>query len=159
LLLEIIHELERAKRISILPGAWSFNWTGSVIVSGANGIPDSIAIGSDQHFVVQYTNCTAYTTGQVVATATAPLAVQFVDNGASRNLFDEPQAIQNVCGGVAAAAGMGNLPFIWPHPWLIRAGSSAQANLTNLGTTTYTTVQITLFGIRIFALKGQLSDL
>lgn len=159
MLLEIVHELERAKRVSILPGGFSWNWISSVIGSGVTNIPDSFNVPSDCAFIVQYTNLTAYTAGQVVATATAPLSVQFIDSGTQRSLFDEAQAVQNICGGAAAAAGNGNLPFIWAHPWLIRPGGSAQALLSNLGTTTFTTVQITAFGIRVYPLQGTLDEI
>ena len=104
-------------------------------------------------------NITTYTAGLVVSVATAPLLINVQDTGSGRNLFDNPMPIQNVCGGVAAAAGQGNLPFIWPEPWLIRAGGSAGITLNNLGAAAVVRADVSLIGFKIYPLNGTLADL
>jgi len=152
-LLEDLYAQQRARKIELAPFHYSANFLASVIGSGITSTVNT-NIQSDSHFVVRYINMTATTAGEVVAVATAPLLVSFFDTGSGRTLFDVPQPVQNVCGGVAAAAGMGNLPFIMPEPWLVRAGGTVQTTVVNSGTTTFISVRFSLIGFKVFKFGG-----
>lgn len=158
MLLEEVYRLEREKKASIIPGVYSFLWDTDVLLAAAN-LPRSVNIQSDSHFISRYVNITTYAAGPVVSTATAPLELQLTDTGSGRFIFDDFVPIQAVCGGVAAAAGNGNLPFIWPEPWLCRAGGTVQAQLKNIGVVTITRAKLALIGLKVYPLQGTLADL
>jgi len=158
MLLEEVYRLEREKKASIIPGIYSFLWDTNVLTTGIT-LARSVNIQSDSHFISRYVNIATYAAGPVLATATDPLEIQLVDTGSGRQLFDDFVPIQTVCGGNAAAAGNGNLPFIWPEPWLIRAGGTAQAQLKNIGASTITRAKVVLIGLKVYPLSGNLADL
>lgn len=149
-LLEDLYNQQRAKQVELMPFFYSTKFLGSIITPSST-TQQTIGIQSDSHFVARYLQITVYTTGLVVATATAPLEIQLFDTGSGRTMFDQPQPIQNVCGGVAAAAGTGNLPFIIPEPWLIKAGGTIQVTIVNLSTaTTFNQVSFSMPGFKVF---------
>lgn len=148
-LLEDLYQKQRARQVELLPFFYSSSFQNSVVAAGAT-VAQTVNVNSDSHFVVRYFNITAYTAGLVVAVATPPLLVQFQDTGSGRTVFDNPQPIQNVMGGVAAAAGTGSLPFILPEPWLVRAGSTISITLVNLGAANMVRVDVSLPGIKVF---------
>jgi hypothetical protein len=148
-LLETIYNKERSGDVSIVPFFYSTSFANSVLTAGGT-ITQVVGIQSDSHFVARYFNITAYAAGLVVATATAPLLIQLFDSASGRTLFDNPQPIQNVCGGVAAAAGTGSLPFIFPEPWLVRSGGTIQVTITNLGASAVVRADVSLPGFKVF---------
>lgn len=148
-LLEDLYQKQRARQVELLPFFYSTQFLASVVAAGAT-IAQTINVNSDSHFITRYFNITAYTAGLVVATATPPLLIQFQDTGSGRTVFDNPQPIQNVCGGVAAAAGTGSLPFILPEPWLVRAGSVITVTLVNLGAAAFNRVDVSLPGFKAY---------
>jgi len=152
-LMEDLYQRERNRDVSLMPFFYSTQYLASVVAAGAT-ITQNIPIQSDSHFVARYFTITAYTAGLVVAVATPPLLIQFYDSGSGRTLFDSPQPIQNVMGGVAAAAGTGSLPFILPEPWLIRAGGTIQVTVNNLGAAAFNRVDVSLTGIKVFGFGG-----
>jgi hypothetical protein len=85
----------------------------------------------------------------------APLLVNFFDTGSGRTLQDNPQPIQNLGGGLVAGGGAtGQAPFIWPEPWLIKAGGVVQIQITNLKTLAGDAVirlDMSLIGFKVFA--------
>jgi hypothetical protein len=158
LLREVIYELLRNQRLSLLPAFYTASFPASILTAGAV-VPINIAIESQCHFVAMYANLTTYAAGPIVATATSPLKVQLTDTGSGRQLFDQAAPVQNVLGGVAAAAGQGNLPFVFPEPWLIRAGGTATVTLTNFGAATVLEADVTLCGYKLYPLKGRLEEI
>ena len=71
--------------------------------------------------------------------------------------MDNATAIQNVMGGAMGTVGGsgGSAPFIFPEPWLIRAGGTIQTTLTNLTPVTPTPltfprVDIAFSGMKVF---------
>jgi hypothetical protein len=148
-LLEDLYNKQRSRAVELLPFFYSTSFQNSIVAAGAT-IAQNIPIQSDSHFIARYFTITAYTAGLVVATATPPLLIQFFDTGSGRTLFDNPQPIQNVMGGVAAAAGTGSLPFILPEPWLIRAGGVVQVTLVNLGAAAFNRVDVSIPGFKAF---------
>lgn len=152
-LLEDLYQRQRMREVELLPFFYSSQFLSSVVAAGAT-ITQNIPIQSDSHFVARYFTITAYTAGLVVATATPPLLCQFFDSGSGRTLFDNLQPIQNVLGGVAAAAGTGSLPFILPEPWLVRAGGTIQVTLSNLGAAAFNRVDVSIPGFKVFAFGG-----
>jgi hypothetical protein len=156
-LLEDLYARQRAREIELSPFHYSANFLGGVVIANVTLAPVNTGIQSDSHFVVRYIQMTARTGGagsEVVAVATPPFDVSFFDTGSGRTLFDSPQPVQNVCGGVAAGVGMGNLPFILPEPWLIRAGGTVQTTLTNAGATAFQTVKFSFVGFKVFKFGG-----
>lgn len=147
-LLEELYAKQRAKLVELVPFFYSADFAAGV-GAGATVIVN-VGIQSDSHFIARYFNITSYTAGLVVALATPPLLIQFFDTGSGRTLFDQAQPVQNVCGGVAAAAGTGSLPFIIPEPWLIRAGGTVQVTLTNLGAALTSRTIVSMPGFKAF---------
>ncbi len=95
----------------------------------------------------------AYTANPLVVLAvTPPLLINLFDTGSGRSLMDTAQPIQNVVGGVAALGGAwGNLPFIFPEPWLLRAGGQTQIQITNLSSSiAVVRLDISLVGFKVF---------
>jgi hypothetical protein len=152
-LLEDLYARQRSREIELMPFFYSTAFLNSVVGAGAT-VTQNIPIQSDSHFVVRYFTITAYTAGLVVAVATPPLLIQFFDSGSGRTLFDALQPIQNVMGGVAAAAGTGSLPFILPEPWLVRSGGTIQITINNLGAAAFTRVDVTCSGFKVFGFGG-----
>lgn len=153
-LLEDLYAKQRARQIELLPFFYSAAFQNSTVAAGTT-VTVTTGIQSDSHFVVRYWSITAYNSNPfVVATATPPLLISFFDTGSGRQLLDNPQPVQNLCGGVAAAAGTGALPFILPEPWLVRAGAVIQTSLQNLGLLTYPTVIVSLSGMKVFKFGG-----
>lgn len=147
-LMEDLYNKQRAKQVELMPFFYSTSFQ-SAIAAGASS-PQNIGIQSDSHFVARYFAVTVYAAGPVVATAASPILIQFFDTGSGRTLFDNPQPIQNVCGGVAAAAGNGSLPFILPEPWLIRAGGTVQVTIFNISAASIPRVEVSIPGIKVF---------
>ena len=152
-LLENLYQMQREGKVELLPFFYSTQYLNSILAAGAT-ITQNIPIQSDSHFVARYFTVTAYTAGLVVATATPPLLAQFFDSSSGRTLFDSLQPIQNVMGGVAAAAGTGSLPFILPEPWLVRAGGTIQVTLSNLGAAAMVRVDVSVPGFKVFSFGG-----
>ena len=157
-LMEDLYAKQRARQIEILPFFYSTQFLNNAVAVGTT-VMQSIGIQSDSHFVARYFTITTYVSPNIaVNTGLAPLTIQFFDTGSGRTLFDNPQAIQNVCGGVAAAGGNGALPFILPEPWLLRAGGSIQVTITNLTTggtgTTFPRVDVGMPGLKVFKFGG-----
>lgn len=148
-LLEDLYQKQRARQVELMPAFISTSFGNSVLAAGAT-IMQPISVNVDAHFITRYVNLTAYTAGLVVAVATPPLLINFFDTGSNRAIQDNPQPVQNLCGGVAAGAGMGNLPFIFPEPWLIRAGGVIQVSITNLGAAAFPRVDVSMIGFKAY---------
>jgi hypothetical protein len=149
-LLEDLYAKQRARQVELSP--FFYSTSNTTLVGSPSTTTTTIAIQSDSHFVARYVNLTAYTgaaNSQVVAATIPPLLIQFLDTSSGRTLFDNAQPIQNVTGGMGNTLG-GSLPFILPEPWLIRAAGSVQVSLTNIGGTTFTRVDTSLVGFKVF---------
>ncbi len=156
-LLEDLYAQQRARLVEFSPFTYSGLFTGSIITSGVTKVANT-PIQSDSHFVVRYINLTATSAGEVVAVATPPFLISFFDTGSGRQMFDNPQPVQNVCGGVAAAAGMGNQPFILPEPWLVKGGGVIQTTIINNGTSTFVSAIVSFIGFKVFKFGGGIPD-
>ena len=151
-LMETLYQMERNKTASLVPFFYSTQFTGNVVAVGTT-ISQNIQIQSDSHYVARYLTVTVYNSPNIlVFTGLAALTINLFDSGSGRTLFDNPQAIQNVCGGTPGTAGGvgGNAPFIFPEPWLIRAGGTVQVSLTNLGQLTFPRVDVSIPGMKVF---------
>ena len=152
-LMEDLYAKQRARQIELVPFFYSTQFTTANLVATGATVSQNIPIQSDSHFVARYATITVYTSPAIlVFTGLAALTINFFDTGSGRTLMDNPQAIQNVCGGAvgSAAGGGGNLPFIFPEPWLIRAGGLIQVSLANLGTLSFPRVDLSLAGMKVF---------
>jgi hypothetical protein len=153
-LLEDLYAKQRARQIELLPFFYSTQFLNSAAAAAAT-VMQSIPIQSDSHFIARYFAVTVYNSAPFsVFTGLAALTIQFFDTGSGRTLFDNPQAIQNVCGGTAGTAGNGSLPFIIPEPWLLRAGGSIQVSIGNLGILTFPRVDVSIPGFKAFKFGG-----
>jgi hypothetical protein len=155
-LLEKIYALERSGSVDIQPFFYSTQFTSSSaagVVTLGTTVTQNIGIQSDSHFVVRYLNTTCYDSPQIIVrTALAALTISLFDTGSGRTIFDNPQAVQNVTGGTPGTQGGsgGSAPFIFPEPWLIRAGSQIQVSITNLGQITFPRLDVSLCGFKVF---------
>jgi len=150
-LLEDLYAKQRARQVELVPFFYSTSFVGSVLAASAT-IAQNIQIQADSHFIVRYINALAYTGGLAVYTTIAPLTMNLFDTGSGRTLMDSAQPLQNLCGGLAAGGGaFGNLPFILPEPWLVRAGGVVQVQITNLSTTlAIVRLDVSLIGFKAF---------
>jgi len=158
MLLEEVYRLEREKKCSIIPGVYSFLWDTAVLTAGIT-LARSVNIQSDSHFIARYSMIQTYDTGPVISVVSKPLLIQFQDTGSGRFIFDNLVPVQTVCGGLAASPGNGSLPYVWPEPWLLRAGGTGQAQLQNIGAATLDSARVTLNGFKVYPLNGSLADL
>lgn len=152
-LIEDLYARQRARQVELVPFMYSTSFQNSVIAASAV-IPQNIQIQADSHFVCRYVCFLAYTNPALtVLTLATPLLINFFDTGSGRTLQDNPQPIQNLAGGLAAGGGAtGNLPFIFPEPWFIRAGGVVQVQITNLSTTQpVIRLDVSLIGFKVFA--------
>lgn len=151
-LMEDLYAKQRARQVEIMPFFYSAPFTAGVGAAPAS-VTAAIPINSDSHFVARYLNITTFTgaANTLVVTALTPaLTIQFLDTSTGRTLFDNAQPITNVCGGFGAIGAYGSLPFIFPEPWLIRAGGSVQVTITNLGAVATTRMDVVFPGFKVF---------
>jgi len=156
-MLEDLYAKQRARQVELVPFMYSTSFQNSVIAASTT-VSQNIQIQADSHFVARYVNHIVYTgpsTSISVLTIASPLLINFFDTGSGRTLQDNPQPIQNLTGGLAAGGGAtGNLPFIFPEPWLIKAGGVVQVQITNLMTLAGNAVlrmDLSLVGFKVFA--------
>lgn len=153
-LLEDLYARQRARQIELVPFFYSTQFTTTNLVAAGTSVQQNIGINSDSHFVVRYMNVTVYNSPNIVVlTQLAALTLNLFDTGSGRTLMDNPQSIQNICGGASGtlAGPGGNQPFIFPEPWLIRAGGQVQVTIGNLGTLSFPRVDLSLVGFKVFA--------
>jgi len=156
-LIEDLYARQRARQVELVPFFYSTSFQNSVIAASST-VAQNIQVQADSHFVCRYINYLQYTgpaASPAVLTIAHPLLVNFFDTGSGRTLQDNPQPIQNLAGGLAAGGGAtGNLPFILPEPWLIKAGGVVQIQITNLMTLAGNAVlrlDMSLVGFKVFA--------
>jgi hypothetical protein len=152
-LIEDLYAKQRAKQVELVPFFYSTSFAATVLTGGVT-VAQNISIQSDSHFIVRYINYTTYTGSGgtfVVSVVGVPLLINFFDTGSGRTLQDTPQPIQNLAGGSAAIGGSpGQLPFILPEPWLVRAGGVIQVGITNLNTLLALRLDVSLIGFKAF---------
>jgi len=151
-LMERLYAMERNEQLSMVPFFYSTQFTANAVAIGTT-VTNNIQIQSDSHFIVRYMTITVYSSPNIVVfTGLAALTINLFDTGSGRTLFDNAQAIQNVIGGPPGTAGGsgGYAPFIFPEPWLVRAGGTIQVSLTNLGQLTFPRVDVSLPGMKAF---------
>lgn len=156
-LLEDLYAKQRARQVELVPFFYSTSFQNSVLAASTT-ISQSIQVQADSHFVCRYINGAIYTgpaASMALLTIASPLLINFFDTGSGRTLQDNPQPIQNLMGGYAAGGGAtGQLPFILPEPWLIKAGGVVQIQITNLMTLAGDAVlrmDVSLVGFKVFA--------
>ena len=152
-LLEDLYAKQRARQVELVPFFYSTQFTTANLVATGVTVSQNIAIQADSHFVVRYMNITVYNSPNIlVFTGLAALTVNLFDTGSGRTLQDNPQSIQNLCGGAMGTAGGpgGNAPFILPEPWLVKAGGVVQVSIGNLGTLSFPRVDFSLCGFKVF---------
>ena len=155
-LLEDLYAKQRARQVELVPFFYSTSFQNSVIALSAT-VAQNIQVQADSHFVCRYINYLAYTNPALtVLTLAVPLLINFFDTGSGRTLQDNPQPIQNLGGGLAAGGGAaGQLPFILPEPWLIKAGGVVQIQITNLNTiNAIVRLDVSLIGFKVFNFGG-----
>lgn len=154
MLLSRIYRLVESRQAEMVPFFYSTQFLSGVLTASAN-VQQNIGIQSDSHFICRYLNVTQYITGGAgggvsVGDLSIPMLINLFDTGSGRTLMDNPQALSNITGGAAANTGNGNLPFIFPEPWLIRAGGTVQVTLQNIGNTTVQRCDVALVGFKLF---------
>lgn len=151
-LLETLYDRQRLGKVELLPFFYSTSFQASVIAASAT-VAQNIQVQADSHFVCRYINWLVYTNPALtVLTVASPVLINFFDTGSGRTLQDNPQPIQSLGGGMAAGGGAtGNLPFILPEPWLIKASGVVQVQITNLSTlNAVIRLDVSLIGFKVF---------
>lgn len=152
-LLEDLDILRRSGIVEYSPFNYSAQWSGTIVAS-TGGVAQVISIQADAHFVVRYIACMTYVSATSLPvtpnTGLAGLTVAFQDQGSGRLMQDNPQSIQNLCGGVAAGGGNGSMPMVLPEPWLLNPKASVQITVANRTVITYPYVEISLIGFKVF---------
>lgn len=108
----------------------------------------NISIQADSDFVIRAGNVTATVPGELLVTVPPPILIQIYDSGSGRNFQDQAFPIQNLFGGSVNAQGI--MPGIWPEPKLVRASSTLTITITNNGGFTFTSVDVSFIGVKVF---------
>lgn len=152
-LFEKVYELERAGRLKTRCAYYSATpFVLAPSVTQAIAIP----INQDSHFLARWVNIAVFEAATVFAVTLAPILIQLTDT-TTRNLLDNPQPIQNICGGAANQFGGsgGLLPGTFPEPWLLIAGGSCIVTLQNLSAArTFTRIDVTFGGDKLLNPEG-----
>lgn len=147
--LQRLYELQDKGLIDLVPFFYSAPFTAGVAAAAVTTV--NVPIQSDSHFICRYL------TGTVLDNSTpkAPVAYEDIsalmnlfDTSSGRSLFDNPQPWQNVIGN-------SNLPFVFPEPWLIRAGGQVQVTFNNIFNATYNPY-VSLVGMKVYQFGSQL---
>jgi hypothetical protein len=151
--MEDLYARQRARQIELVPFFYSTQFTTTNLVAAGTSVQQNIGINSDSHFVTRYMNVTVYNSAPfIVFAGLAALTISLFDTGSGRTLMDNPQSIQNVCGGASGTVGGpgGNQPFIFPEPWLLKAGGQIQITFGNIGLLSFPRVDLSLVGFKVF---------
>lgn len=118
---------------------------------GANGtvnVPTQITADSD--FVVQRMNLTSWSAaGTLIADPDYTLLLTI--NGSGRQLMDQAQTIQNLCGNFTS----NKVPSDWPFPYLIQANNTLTSQLVNRTAVAANRVDLSYIGFKVYYLTDQ----
>lgn len=121
-----------------------FTYTASFvpIAAGATGTVNT-AIQADAHFALVAIARTVFQTDNTTVVAAPPLMLQLTSSGSGRFLSDAAIHLENY-------AGTAQLPFVFPMPFVLTAGSQLSATLQNLNGATAYNVRIAFHGFKLF---------
>lgn len=117
-------------------------WVGTTILTAGASVAVNVAIDNDSDFLVTQLNMIATDTTQLTVLGFLPALIQIQYTGSGATFFQSPDHIMNV-------AGDGQLPGIFPWPFLVPGGASLQVTLTSLDTVNRV-VRIGLPGIKVY---------
>lgn len=123
---------------------------GPVAVASGATAQGSIQIQADSLFVWERAAYYVTIANAAFASDTRPIpnvAVQIVDSGSGRQLFQTPQPIPSVFG-------TGELPFLLPTPRWFKPNSQIQIQFTNFDAAVSYNVRLSFIGSKIFQFKG-----
>ncbi|MCK9570730.1 hypothetical protein M0R72_17405 [Candidatus Pacearchaeota archaeon] len=145
MLLQKIQDAYAAGKIDIQPFFYQAEFPIAALLAGATVI-QPINTQNDSDFVTRYVNLSSYSAAGTL-TANPDMLISFFDSGSGKNWQDLPQHQNNVCGN-------GQLPFVWPEPFIIKGSSVIQVTLTNREPAAQL-ANVSLCGFKIFYLDNQ----
>jgi len=123
-------------------GGFTFTATWTPIAAGATTAV-SFSIGSDAHFALVAISRTVFNVDNTTVVAAPPYLVLIKSSGSGRDLSDAPVHIENM-------AGTAQLPFVFPVPFVLTAGSQCSVTLTNLDPANARNVRMAFHGFKLF---------
>lgn len=122
--------------------------TGTALGATASvAVPTQITADSD--FVCQRLNLTAWSAaGTIIPDPDYTLLLTL--NGSGRQLMDQAQTVQNLCGNFS----QNKVPSDWPFPYLIQANNTINALLANRSAVAANRVDLSYIGFKVFYLQN-----
>jgi hypothetical protein len=122
--------------------------TGTALGATATAnVPTQITADSD--FVVQRMNITAWSAAATII-PDPDYTLLLTLNGSGRQIMDQSQTIQNICGNFS----QNKVPSDWPFPYLIQANNTINAALTNRSAVAANRVDLSYIGFKVFYLQN-----
>ncbi len=118
-----------------------FNTLGASATATGN-----FAVEQSVDFVIRYAQQQVETGGAVIAVPR--VLAQLRDPGSGRTLMNAPTMMANIFG-------IGQLPFIWPEPRVVKGGSNFAAILTDISAAA-NRINLAFSGFKIFWFDAQL---
>lgn len=127
---------------------YSAVFTGASALGAAATAVVQVNIDADSDFVLQQVNITAQTAGPTIITPN--YLILLTRAGSGRQIMNQPQHVQNVCGQLWNNA----QPGFAPMPGLMQARNTISVQLQNLTATAATRVDVAMIGFKVFYTKG-----
>lgn len=121
--------------------------TGTALAAnGTTNVPTQIT--SDSDFVVQRLNLTAWSAAATII-ADPDYTLLLTLNGSGRQLMDQAQSVQNLCGNFS----QNKVPSDWPFPYLIQANNTITSQLINRSAVAANRVDLSYIGFKVYYLQ------
>ena len=144
MILDDIVAASRAKRVEVDYFAYSAQFPIAAFVGGAV-VPINLPINNDSDFLIRYSAIASYS-AVGVPVVNPDYLVTIFDTGSGRNLQDQALHVQTCMGSAL-------LPYIFPEPKFVKAGSVLAVTLINR-TPLAADVWITLSGFKVYYLAN-----
>ena len=124
--------------------------TGTGTALAANGTTNvTTQITADSDFVVQRLNLTAWSAANTII-PDPDYTLLLTLNGSGRQIMDQAQTVQNLCGNFS----QNKVPSDWPFPYLIQANNSINSQIVNRSAVAANRVDLSYIGFKVFYLQN-----
>lgn len=137
-----ISAMSRAKQITC--EAYTYNAVFNPLPAAGQLIVN-VQITNDSDFVILATNLVSYSAVGVLVVA-PDYTIQLLDTSSGRQLQDVPTHVSNV-------TGTGQLPYIWPEPYLLKGGGTLAVTLIN-PTALAALASVSFIGYKVFYMQN-----
>lgn len=128
-------------------GLWLAGTGTALAANGTTNVPTQITADSD--FVVQRLNLTAWSAANTII-PDPDYTLLLTLNGSGRQIMDQAQTVQNLCGNFS----QNKVPSDWPFPYLIQANNTINAQLVNRSAVAANRVDLSYIGFKVFYLQN-----